>query len=258
MRHGEPDVRGYAVTHPAGRLVLPQAVGWDQLIFASRGVMTAHTDGDRWTIPRHRALWVPSGIRHRLDVVANTSLRTLYLRAGLRALPPHCRIVNVTPLLHELILHTVGTAPLWLADERHAHLVAVLLDQLAALPPDAALVLPMPTDPRCLAIAQQLQQDVGADVPVSALCQQNCIGRRTLERLYLAETGLTFGQWRRRLRMLEAIRRLGIGDSVATTAHLVGYATPSAFSAAFRAELGVPPLHYSRAVGPSAYHPDHA
>jgi len=40
----QPAVRGYAVTHPSGAVVLPTAPGWDQLLCASAGVMTVETD----------------------------------------------------------------------------------------------------------------------------------------------------------------------------------------------------------------------
>ena len=40
-------MRGYAVTHPAGRVVLPAASGWNQLLFASAGVMTVETAAGR-------------------------------------------------------------------------------------------------------------------------------------------------------------------------------------------------------------------
>jgi AraC-like DNA-binding protein len=62
--------------------------------------------------------------------------------------------------------------------------------------------------------------------------------------VFLAETGMTVGQWRRRLRMLEALRLLAAGMSATGVATRVGYATPSAFGAAFRAELGDTPARW--------------
>src|SRR5690348_5345757 len=75
MRHrrsaappGEPPVRGYAVTHPHGPVVLPTADGWDQLIYAASGVMTVHTGDGVWVVPPDRAVWVPSGVVHRIEM----------------------------------------------------------------------------------------------------------------------------------------------------------------------------------------------
>ncbi|WP_166659460.1 AraC family transcriptional regulator [Labedaea rhizosphaerae] len=239
MRQAEPDVRSYAVTHPAGPLVPPQAPGWHQLIYASTGVLTAWTEAGTWTVPRHRALWVPAGIKHRLEVVHRTSLRTLYLADHLGALPTGTRVLDLPPLLRELVLHLVAVAPLTVAEPAHARLIAVLRDLLTESRVDGALVLPLPVDRAALEATKRME------LPVPLLCNEIGISRRTLERRFLDETGMTFGQWRRRARMLAAVRELAAGATVAAAAQGSGYATPSAFSAAFRAELGTSPSKWS-------------
>src|SRR3954464_7008515 len=93
----EPAVRSYAVTHPGGTVVLPQPDGWDQLVHAASGVMTVHTADLRWVVPPHRAVWVPSGLTHTIELAGRVKLRTLYLRAGTVALDGHgARAVNVS------------------------------------------------------------------------------------------------------------------------------------------------------------------
>ncbi|TDV44295.1 helix-turn-helix domain-containing protein [Actinophytocola oryzae] len=239
MRHAEPDLRGYAVTHPPGPLTPPQAAEWHQLIYATSGVLVVDTPEGRWTLPRHRALWVSAGIVHTLRVIHRSALRILYTGERAQLLPDGCRVLDVSPLLRELVVHLVEHAPLHLADPRHARLVAVLRDLLADLPADAALLLPTPVDPRAVAASELV-----TDLDVAALCRRVGVGRRTLERLFLAETGMSVGQWRRRRRMLDAVAHLAGGLPVADIAQRVGYTTPSAFSAAFRAELGVPPSRW--------------
>jgi AraC-like DNA-binding protein len=237
MRHDEPDIRSYAVTHRSGALVLPQTPDWDQLIYSSRGAATVHTDAGSWVVPPLRAVWVPGGTHHRIDVAGRASLRIVYLR---KARPSRCQVFAVAPLLRELILHIVAAAPLYLTVPHHARLVAVLVDLLDDVPPEPALRLPAPQDPRARALADLLRED--ASTPLSTLSVG--ASRRTLERLFLAETGMTIGAWRRRLRMLEALRLLARNEPVASVAAAVGYSTPSAFSAAFRAELGFPPARF--------------
>lgn len=239
MRHVEPDLRGYAVTHPPGPLTPPQAAGWHQLIYAASGVLVVDTTQGRWTLPRHRALWVPAGITHRLRVVHRSALRILYAGERAQLLPAGCRVLDVPSLLRELVVHLVEHAPLSLDDPRHARLVAVLGDLLAELPADAALLLPTPVDPRAVAATELVTA-----LDVAAVCRRVGIGRRTLERLFLAETGMSIGQWRRRRRMLDAVAHLAGGLPVADVAQRVGYTTPSAFSAAFRTELGMPPSRW--------------
>ena len=56
-----------------------------------------------------------------------------------------------------------------------------------------------------------------------------------------AETGLTFGQWRERLRMQAAMPLLADGLTVETVARRTGYASASSFVAAFHRVVGVTP-----------------
>jgi hypothetical protein len=233
----EPDVRGYAVTHPGGSAVLPQSAGWDQLIYATSGVMSVHTGDGTWVIPPDRAVWVPAGVPHRLELAGRVAIRTLYLRAGLVALPGGCRAVNVDPLLRELIRYAVPRCPLFVADPPQGRLIGVILDLLADLP-TAPLRLPLPVDPRARAVASAIRADPSADLP-GALAS-----RRTLERLFRAETDLSIGQYRERARLLAALPRLAGGEPVARVAADVGYATPSAFGAMFKRVLGVSPSRY--------------
>jgi AraC-like DNA-binding protein len=195
--------RGYAVTHPSATVVLPTAPGWDQLLYASSGVMTVEADGGTWVVPPHRALWAPDGTRYRIVMHGRVSVRTLYLRSELAALSPgtpgspeevHAvdavHAVNVPPLLRELIIHAVVTSPLYADVPEDQRLVGVVIDQLRTLP-QAPLQVPMPVDPRARALADRLAADpVGAATLDDAAAAVGA-SRRTLERLFRAETGLS-------------------------------------------------------------------
>jgi AraC-like DNA-binding protein len=65
-----------------------------------------------------------------------------------------------------------------------------------------------------------------------------------LERLFQAETGMTFGKWRQQLRLLHALRQLAMDRPVTEVALEVGYDSPSAFIAMFRGALGTTPTRY--------------
>jgi AraC-like DNA-binding protein len=244
MRHdGEPDVRGYSVTHPSGTVVLPTGPEWDQLLYASTGVMTVESERGTWVIPPDRALWAPAGTTTRIVMHGRVAVRTLYLRAGLAPLPPRLLAVDVAPLLRELVLHAVAACPLDLAVPAHERLVGVLVDQLASLPQEP-LQLPMPVDPRARDLALRLAADPASDESIESLARKVGAGRRTLERLFAVETGISIGRWRQRLRLVHALRLLAEGEPVTSVSSKVGYSTPSAFTAMFRKELGVPPRRY--------------
>lgn len=231
-------MRGYAVTHPAATVVLPIEAGWDQVLYAASGVMTITTDAGTWVIPPHRALWVPDGAPATVRTRARAAVRTLYLASSLRVLPGTVRALNMPPLARELLLHAVRSAPLDLDRRADAALLTLLLDRLRTLPA-APLQLPAPRDPRAVDLAAAIADDPAASLGV--LTRRVGAGRRTLERLFPVETGMTLGAWQRRARMLHALELLASGTSVTTTAAAVGYSTPSSFVASFRSELGHTP-----------------
>lgn len=247
----EPAVRGYAVTHPSGTVVLPSDPAWDQLLYACSGVMTAQTDEGMWVVPPDRALWIPAGTAYRIVMHGRVAVRTLYFAEGLAPLPPMLLAVDVAPLLRELVVHAVLRCPLDLAVAAHLRLVGVIFDQLASLPQEP-LQLPMPSDPQARELALLMAADPANREPIDALARTVGASRRTLERRFSAETGVSIGRWRRRLCLVEALRRLAEGDQVTSISADLGYATPSAFTAMFRRELGVAPRRYF-AAAPAAH-----
>ena len=234
--------RGYAVTHPSGAVVLPHQPGWDQLLYAASGVMRAEAGAEVWVVPPHRALWLPDGASARVLMRGRVAVRTLYLRSP-SPLPPRLLAVDVPPLLRELILHAVRSCPLERARPEHRRIVDLLGDQLAAAP-HAPLQLPLPRDGRAARLADALLADPAGSESLERLATGTGASRRTLERLFLAETGMTIGQWRGRLRLVLAVELLAAGQPVTAVAGAVGYATPSAFTAMFRGQLGEPPRRY--------------
>ncbi|HWK27506.1 MAG TPA: helix-turn-helix transcriptional regulator [Solirubrobacter sp.] len=241
-RH-EPSVRGYAVTHPPGRAELPIEPGWDQLLYTASGTMTVSTAVGSWTVPPRRALWVPDGAPVTVGNRFRVGVRSLYFAAALRALPPGPRAIEVTGFVRELLLHTVRACPLDAAARVDHALLTVLLDQLHRLPA-APLWLPLPTEPRAADAARLIAADPAADL--TRVARAIGASRRTLERAFAADTGLTLGAWRRRSRILGALELLAAGTSVTETALAAGYSTPSAFVTAFRAELGRTPRDFLR------------
>jgi AraC-like DNA-binding protein len=244
---GEFLVRTLAVGYPSGAVLERHSHAWAQLVYASDGVMTVSTDEGSWVVPPQRAVWIPAGVRHAVAMSGWVAMRTLYLAPRLlRGLPRRCCVVAVSPLLRELILHTITEGMLRAANGTHRRLAGVLLDQLRVLPA-VPLELPMPRDGRALRVARCLQHDPAERATLDELARRAGASRRTLERLFHVETGMSFGRWRQQARLLHAMRLLASGEPVTTTALEVGYESTSAFIAAFAEVLGTTPGRYYRA-----------
>jgi AraC-like DNA-binding protein len=175
------------------------------------------------------------------------ALRMLYVRTGPRGLFKDCAVVNVTPLLRELIVRTNLIGALEDHKPVQARLIAVILDELRTLRA-APLQLPLPRDPRALRFVNLTSQAPMAGPPPEDFVLKSGASRRTLERLFLEETSMTLGSWLRRQVLLHAVAKLGDGASVAAISGELGYSSPSAFIAMFRRELGRTPAKYFAAI----------
>jgi AraC-like DNA-binding protein len=236
--HIESRVRSYSITHPPGLVDLPTQPGWDRLVLAQAGVFVAHADNQSWTIPTHRALCVPDGTSLAVETRRRVAIRCLYLQVDLEAVGHDVRVVTLQPLARELLLEAVASSPMTLADRGEAALITVLTEQLAG-EPDEPLHLPFPLDPVAKNLAAAIVQEPA--MPLEEVLRAANASRRTMERRFASETGMTLGQWRRRARILAAVSMLADGSSVTRVAIDIGYASPSSFVAAFRAELDTPP-----------------
>src|SRR5690242_19023705 len=77
-----------------------------QLVYAATGVMTVSTPEAAWVVPPQRAVFIPGRIEHAIDIAGAVAMRTLYLSPRLGpSLPDACKVLMVSPLLRELILH---------------------------------------------------------------------------------------------------------------------------------------------------------
>jgi AraC-like DNA-binding protein len=227
-----------------GHLIPEHSHPEDQLIFASHGVMTVQTRHGIWVVPPLRAVWIPAGTPHSVAMSGPVSMRTLYFLPRLiRTLPTRCFVLNVSALLRELILHACKFPRLNKQTPAHRRIIEIIVDQLQAAHA-IPLQLPHPTDPRAIRVVKLLLAHPGKTWTLENLCEDCGASRRTIERLFIAETKMKFSQWRQQLRLLHAMKLLAGGEKVTGAAWEAGYASPSAFIAMFRRQLGQTPGRY--------------
>lgn len=234
--------------YPAGHVIPLHFHDRDQLVYASRGVMTVRTRDGSWVVPTDRAVWIPANSPHSITMSGRVAMRTLYLRPRLaKTLPRDCCVVNVSPLLKELVLHACMAGALMKKTDWQRHLVEVILDQLQTIQM-LPLQLPNPSDPRALRIAELLLADPSDRRPLAQICKAAGASKRTAERIFQAGVGMTLGKWRQQLRLMQALRLLAEGAKVTHAAMEAGYSTPSAFISMFRKSLGSTPRLYFKSA----------
>ena len=218
-----------------------------QLVYASSGAMSVHTQRSTFIVPPSRAVWLPGGVEHAIDITGSVCMRTLYFARNVwpRA-PTVCKVIEVSVLLSALIMTAVARGGLQKRRTRDARLIAVLIDQLAESSP-LPLQIALPKDPRAQRVARRVQAEPGARKQLSELARGVGASTRTIERVFQTELGVSFGRWHKQWRLFHGLQRLAAGGQVTSAALDAGYTSVSAFISAFRRHFGVTPGEYLRA-----------
>ena len=215
-----------------------------QLVFTASGSMYVGTPGRVLLLSPAMLLWIPPGAKHWMRYGSNNELHYVDVsQEESEKIGADCRIMAMTPLLSALIS---GTMPAQEAGRDSAHTEALhdLLRHELVAAPDVPLSLAMPQDHRIRRFAEAALDDPGAVDSVETWLAEAPASRKTIERLFIAETGMPPSRWLRHARVLHAISRLAAGEKVSSVAFDMGYASSSAFSYMFRQTLGRSPSDF--------------
>lgn len=207
-----------------------------QLTFTASGMVQVHTEEGRWLVPPQLGVWIPAGVAHQVEVLKDAQLWMVHWEpAAARALAPLMSLdrafaMRVTPLMRSL-LDTAFTTDM--PADKGELVVKLMLHELTQTA-HAPTFLPMPTSATGRRIADVAAGDHGNKLSVNEIASRAATSVRTMSRLFLAETGLTFKVWRQRARIVQAMERLSRGKAIARVSAELGFSSTASFSAAFR------------------------
>jgi AraC-like DNA-binding protein len=240
------DVRSLSLTYFDGHHVPAHKHGWAQLVFARSGMIRVLAASQMWLLPPTRALWIPAHVEHELIAKGEVAFRTLYVSARRSAsVNRPLGVLQVSPLLRELILHILDIGMLDPEVQVHHRLASVLVDCINASPA-VNLMLPLPTDRRALRLAAHFQSQPADNAELPVLAATTGASVRTLQRCFISETGMTVDSWRQTARLIASTALLAGGHSVTNAALDSGYDSPSAFIAAFKRQFSMTPGTFKR------------
>lgn len=214
---------------------------WGQVTYALEGVFRVTVGNNSWIAPPLRAIWIPPEVVHEVVIMEKARLRPLLVHASASPFPGEdCRVLNVSPLLRELI---VALSQLDGPCRRESMLTSLVLDELAqsaTLP----MRIAMPTDKRLKTLCETLMADPASALTLKEWAQRVGASERTLARLFEQELEMSFGQWRQQMRLAHAAPLIARGLPLSQVALELGYASQSAFSAMFKKTFGQSPSEF--------------
>ncbi len=214
---------------------------WGQFNYVARGVMEVTVADQRLVSPPQYAIWIPPGVAHSSTHSASLDYRSVYVAAELcSAMPSTACALSVSDLLRVLLeqfcLLNVAL-PCTPAQHRMA---AVVLDQLVEMTPIDSY-LPTTSQPNLRAAMLSAEASITEAKTLSDIAQEQHMSLRTFERLAVEHLGMSFGEWRQRLRFIRATEALLKGTSIDQVAAKLGYSNASSFGEMFKRRSGMTP-----------------
>jgi AraC-like DNA-binding protein len=122
---------------------------------------------------------------------------------------------------------------LYAENGRGGHLAALILDEISRAK-EGPFALPMPSDKRLQRLCKDLSETPSIDLDIDDWADNLGMSRRTMTRKFRTQTGMSFAEWRRRLRMAHVMRRQAEGARLDEAAADVGYRSLSSLRKAMR------------------------
>ncbi|MDN6020256.1 MAG: helix-turn-helix domain-containing protein, partial [Enterobacterales bacterium] len=160
-------------------------------------------------------------------------------------LPPKACLLNVSPLFNAIVDDCFERDLILPESREDIRLCRVLVDQLKRAPVHQTY-LPTSQDKFLAPVLRVLESCPSDNTPLSVWAQRVYTTERTLSRRCQNELGMSFSEWRQRLRFLHALPLLEQGKTVQEVALEVGYSSSSAFIVMFQQISGTTPERYRK------------
>ncbi len=194
-----------------------------QLLYATAGLMMATAEDGTWVVPEGHALWIPPRLPHAVAMHGEVAMCTAYLAVeAIAGFSARARVIEVSALLAAALAALTEEPVLYDEAGRGGHLAALVLDEIGRAP-ETKLTLPLPSDARLRRVCLGLIDAPATAFDLDAWAERAGLSRRTLTRGFRRETGLSFGQWRARARVVRALALAADGQAPRQVAASVGY-----------------------------------
>ncbi|ALJ04123.1 AraC family transcriptional regulator [Pseudalgibacter alginicilyticus] len=215
-----------------------------QLLYATTGVMNVVVNNQIWVVNPLQGLWIPGGVEHQVSFQKNVKLYSVFIDPSFTdGLPKTTFSFDISSFLKQLLFKIISFNTVDTVSISEKRIMMVFLDEVTLIQPSITF-LPTTNHVRLKNVVQLLLNDVASKQTIEYYAEISCMSSRNLSRLFIKELGMNFSDWRIRLKLLEAIKRLGEQQSVKEIAFDLGYESSSSFIYMFKKYLGKTPSNY--------------
>ncbi len=227
-----------ATSYPADRHV------WGEFVYSFSGLVELAVGDRHYLTPPNFGIWLPPLVEHVALTRTDTAYCIVDVAAGrCDALPDEVCTVEAGPLLKAILTDLVSRGIERPLDDHDDRLMQVLIDQISRAPRQDTF-LPVSDDRFLGEVLAQLRRRPGDNRSLRQWADAVHCTERTLSRRCRRDLGMSFLEWRQRLRLVQALSMLRDGSKVRTVAREMGFRTSSAFIAMFRRMTGTTPTEF--------------
>ncbi|MFB2862710.1 helix-turn-helix domain-containing protein [Aeromonas sp. MdU4] len=212
-----------------------------QLLFAQAGCMSIELENRLCLLPPTRAAWIPAGTTHRVLMRGVVAYRSLYFSPD-QCLPNMVQVMGVNPLLREII-ERVSLWPWDKPQEEQQRTLALFMEELLHSPKED-WHLPMPQDKRLASWLWHIKRGGFMPDRLNQLAEKVGASSKTIGRIFMSDTGMSYQAWRQQWRLLHAMELLAEGIPLSQVASQLEFSSDSAFISFFKKNTGQTPLIY--------------
>ncbi len=217
---------------------------WGQVQLIAGGILEMEADDTRFLAPPHLAIWVPAGISHRSYNRKPIEYCSINIDHSLtHSFPIRTSLIKVTPIVTAIIEDFRQRNINVPATESDLRMVQVILDQLSNREMEHHFV-PSSTHKYLAPILAAVEQNPANLTSLKEWAEQVHTTERTLARCCQTELGMSFTEWRLRVRYLYSMELLRNGRSVKDVAFTLGYHQTSPFITMFKRYANITPDQY--------------
>ncbi|WP_186755638.1 AraC family transcriptional regulator [Echinicola salinicaeni] len=215
-----------------------------QIISCDTGIMKVVTKKNIWVVNSLQSVWIASNEEHQVYFPNNVKVITAFIdESKLKGLPVNSFAFETSAFLKSILEKIISFSNPIMFTQRQNRIIEVLIDELSTLQ-SSTTFLPTSQDNRIKLVLDTLMNNWSSKHTIDYYASLASVSTRTLSRLFHKELGMSFGDWKMRLKLMEAIKLLGEEKSVKEIAYNLGYENVSSFIVAFKKHFGKTPANY--------------
>ncbi|MCB4808941.1 AraC family transcriptional regulator [Tamlana sp. 62-3] len=215
-----------------------------QLISCNSGIMEVVTKNNIWMVNALQGVWIAGNEEHQVYFPNNVQVNTAFIdESKLGNLPKDSFAFETSNFLTSLLKKVISFSNPDIFTEQQNRIIEVFLDELSYLKPSKTF-FPTSQDKRIKPVLDALMNDLSSKHTIDYYASKSFISPRTLSRLFNKELGMSFGDWKMKLKLMEAVKQLGNNKSVKEIAFDLGYENVSSFIVTFKKHFGKTPTNY--------------